>query len=75
MRFFRIHRSAIVNATYVREVMSRGDGRYNVYLQGGEALPLGRARRETLHRLLGGLRTRGDSPLQRKAFGAGTLQR
>ena len=39
MRFFRIHRSAIVNATYVREVMSRGDGRYNVYLQGGEALP------------------------------------
>ena len=55
MRFFRIHRSAIVNATYVREVMSRGDGRYNVYLQGGEALPLGRARRETLHRLLGGL--------------------
>ncbi len=55
MRFFRIHRSAIVNAAYVREVMSRGDGRYNVYLQGGEALPLGRARRETLHRLLGGL--------------------
>jgi two-component system LytT family response regulator len=69
-RFFRIHRSAIVNAAYVREVMSRGDGRYNVYLQGGEALPLGRARRETLHRLLGGLRTRGDGPHQRKAFGA-----
>ena len=41
MRFFRIHRSAIVNATYVREVMSRGDGRCNVYLQGGEALPIG----------------------------------
>ncbi|MGH8252254.1 MAG: LytR/AlgR family response regulator transcription factor [Steroidobacteraceae bacterium] len=55
-RFFRIHRSAIVNAAYVREVMSRGDGRYNVYLRGGEALPLGRARREVLHRLLGGLR-------------------
>jgi two-component system LytT family response regulator len=54
-RFFRIHRSAIVNAAYVREVMSRGDGRYNVYLRGGEALPLGRARRDTLHRLLGGL--------------------
>ena len=60
-RFFRIHRSAIVNAAYVREVMSRGDGRYNVYLQGGQALPLGRGRRETLHRLLGGVR--GDSPL------------
>jgi len=54
-RFFRIHRSAIVNSAYVREVMSRGDGRYNVYLQGGEALPLGRARREMLHRLLGGI--------------------
>jgi two-component system LytT family response regulator len=54
-RFFRIHRSAIVNAAFVREVMSRGDGRYNVYLQGGQALPLGRGRRETLHRLLGGV--------------------
>lgn len=66
-RFFRIHRSAIVNATYVREVMSRGDGRYNVYLQGGEALPLGRARRDILDRLLGGLKTRGDSPLFARA--------
>ena len=58
-RFFRIHRSAIVNAAYVREVMSRGDGRYNVYLQGGQALPLGRGRRETLHRLLGGIKNGG----------------
>jgi two-component system, LytTR family, response regulator len=57
-RFFRIHRSAIVNSAYVREVMSRGDGRYNVYLQGGEALPLGRARRDLLHRLLGGIHAR-----------------
>lgn len=53
-RFFRIRRSAIVNAANVREVMSRGVGRYNAYLQGGEALPLGRGRRDTLHRLLGG---------------------
>jgi two-component system LytT family response regulator len=66
-RFFRIHRSAIVNAACVREVMSRGDGRYNVYLHGGEALPLGRARRDVLDRLLGGLKGRGDSPLWRKA--------
>jgi len=57
-RFFRIHRSAIVNSAYVRDVMSRGDGRYNVYLQGGEALPLGRARRDMLHRLLGGIHAR-----------------
>jgi len=67
-RFFRIHRSAIVNAGYVREVMSRGDGRYNVYLRDGKALPLGRARREVLRRLLGAegdvqWRGRGDSPL------------
>ena len=60
-RFFRIHRSAIVNAAYVREVMSRGDGRYNVYLHGGQALPLGRGRRDVLHRVLGGIR--GDSQL------------
>jgi two-component system LytT family response regulator len=54
-RFFRIHRSAIVNASYVREVRSRGDGCYNVYLHGGQALPMGRARREILHKLLGGI--------------------
>ncbi len=59
-RFFRIHRSAIVNAAYVSEVMSRGDGRYNVYLRGGPALPLGRGRRETLQRLLGGISARGS---------------
>ena len=77
-RFFRIHRSAIVNAAYVREVMSRGDGRYNVYLHGGVALPRGRGRRDTLHRLLGGMKSGGDgpllrggdSPLQRKVGGA-----
>jgi two-component system LytT family response regulator len=57
-RFFRIHRSAIVNSAFVREVMARGDGRYNVYLHGGEALPLGRGRRDTLHRLLGGMQPR-----------------
>ena len=60
-RFFRIHRSAIVNSAYVREVMSRGDGRYNVYLRGGEALPLGRARRDILDRLLGGVGPHGRS--------------
>lgn len=54
-QFFRIHRSAIVNAAFVEEVTSRGDGRYNVYLRGGAALPLGHSRRETLRRLLGGI--------------------
>jgi two-component system LytT family response regulator len=51
-RFFRIHRSAIVNAAYIQEVRSRGDGCYNVYLQGGQGLPMGRARREILEKLL-----------------------
>jgi two-component system LytT family response regulator len=54
-RFFRIHRSAIVNATHVAEVRSYGDGRYNVHLNGGLALPLGRARREMLQKLLTGI--------------------
>lgn len=54
-RFFRIHRSAIVNAAYVREVRTSGDGRYNIYLHGGQALPMGRARREVLEKLLTGI--------------------
>ena len=54
-RFFRIHRSAIVNAAHVREVRSSGDGRYNIYLHGGQALPMGRARREILEKLLSGI--------------------
>ena len=55
-RFFRIHRSAIVNSSSVGEVRSGGDGRYEVHLRCGEALPLGRARRNVLEKLLTGLR-------------------
>ena len=54
-RFFRIHRSAIVNVAHVREVRSSGDGRYNIHLNGGQTLPLGRARREILEKLLSGI--------------------
>ena len=54
-RFFRIHRSAIVNATHVREVCSSGDGRYSIHLNDGLSLPMGRARREILDRLLSGI--------------------
>jgi two-component system LytT family response regulator len=57
--FFRIHRSAIVNAAHVREVRSNGDGRYNIYLHGGLALPMGRARREILEKLLSGIGGKG----------------
>jgi two-component system LytT family response regulator len=59
-RFFRIHRSAIVNAAHVREVRSSGDGRYNIYLHGGQALPMGRARREILEKLLTGIGNKGN---------------
>jgi two-component system LytT family response regulator len=54
-KFFRIHRSAIVNAAHVREVRASGDGRDNIYLHGGQALPMGRARREILEKLLNGI--------------------
>ena len=59
-KFFRIHRSAIVNAAHVREVRSTGDGRYNIYLHGGQALPMGRARREVLDKLLTGIGSKGN---------------
>ena len=59
-KFFRIHRSAIVNAAHVREVRSTGDGRYNIYLHGGQALPMGRARREILEKLLTGIGSKGN---------------
>jgi two-component system LytT family response regulator len=54
-RFFRIHRSAIVNAAHVRKVCSNGDGRYRIHLNDGLALPMGRARREVLDKLLTGI--------------------
>jgi two-component system LytT family response regulator len=54
-RFFRIHRSAIVNARYVQEIRTNGEGRYNVSVHGGPVLPLGRSRREILGRLFEGV--------------------
>jgi two-component system LytT family response regulator len=58
-RFFRIHRSAIINAAHVREVRSSGDGRYNIHLANGLPLPMGRARREILEKLLKGIASHG----------------
>lgn len=54
-RFFRIHRSAIVNASHVREVCSSGDGQYCLHLDTGPPIPVGRSRREALKRLVKGL--------------------
>lgn len=59
-RFFRIHRSAIVNASHVEEIRSSGDGRYNIYVRGGPVLPMGRSRRELLGMLLKGVASRHD---------------
>jgi two-component system, LytTR family, response regulator len=54
-RFFRIHRSAIVNANHVQEIRSSGEGRYNIHLRSGLSLPMGRSRRELLGKLLEGV--------------------
>jgi len=51
-RFFRIHRSAIVNAAHVREVRSTGDGQYCIHLDSGPPIPVGRSRREAFRRLV-----------------------
>jgi two-component system LytT family response regulator len=61
-RFFRIHRSAIVNAAHVREIRGSGDGGHMLFLQGGEAVPMGRARREVRKRLIESMNKRGQSP-------------
>lgn len=54
-RFFRVHKSTIVNAAHVQEIRSGGEGRYNVYLRGGPALPLSRSRRNVLGKLMEGV--------------------
>lgn len=55
-QFVRIHRSTIVNSASISEIRSGGDGRYDVHLRCGQSLPLGRARRGVLEKLLNGLR-------------------
>ncbi len=50
-RFLRIHRSAIVNVDRVRELRSRENGDYLVFLEGGAEVRLSRTRREAVRRL------------------------
>jgi len=54
-RFFRIHKSAIVNAAHVSEIRSTGDGQYCLYLASGPPIPVGRTRRDALKRLVKGI--------------------
>lgn len=44
-RFVRVHRSALVNATRVRELRSRGHGDYTLVLKCGAELVLSRSQR------------------------------
>jgi two-component system LytT family response regulator len=54
-RFFRVHRSAIVNAAFVREVRFSGDGGHLIFLQDGHTVPLSRARRDVRKSLVGAI--------------------
>jgi two-component system LytT family response regulator len=53
-RFFRVHRSAIVNLERVREVRPDGHGEPVAVLEGGGTLRVGRGRLESLKRRLAG---------------------
>jgi two-component system LytT family response regulator len=53
-RFFRIHRSTIVNADRVRELRARRSGEYTVVLREGALLTLSRSRRGKLAEFEGG---------------------
>jgi two-component system LytT family response regulator len=51
-RFFRLHRSAIVNLARVRDVVADPAGDHRVRLRSGVALPIARGRLRTLRRRL-----------------------
>ena len=51
-RFLRVHRSHLVNADYVAELIPLGDGRLEVRLRDGTRLPASRARSKDLRRLV-----------------------
>lgn len=51
-RFFRVHRSAIVNLAHVREIRSSGDAGHHLYLRGGQAVPISRARSDVRKKLI-----------------------
>jgi len=51
-RFVRIHRSYIVNLDAVEEIVSWANGRYKVFLQGGEELTISRSGAKRLKKLM-----------------------
>jgi two-component system LytT family response regulator len=52
-RFFRIHRSAIVNVSFIRDLRPWFTGEYIVRLRNGKELTLTRTHRDALRRLMG----------------------
>ena len=50
--FLRVHRSAIVNLRYVKEVKSENDGDATVLLTGGEKIAMSRSYRSRVQRLI-----------------------
>lgn len=51
-RFVRVHRTAIVNTTYVRELKTLPNGERVAVLEGGASVPIGRRRREEVEKAL-----------------------
>ena len=52
--FIRIHRSALVNVAYVRELRRGADGRYTILLRDGTSLGVSERRRAAVLKALGG---------------------
>lgn len=52
-RFFRVHRSALVNLSRIKELEPHFHGEYVVVMEDGARLRLSRGRREQLHGVLG----------------------
>jgi two-component system LytT family response regulator len=50
--FLRVHRSAIVNVTYIKELKSRSNGDYDALLQNGQIVRFSRHYRNNWHSLL-----------------------
>ena len=66
-RFFRLHRSAIVNLERVRELRSDARGEPVAVLEGGATLRVGRGRLESLKRRLAGETSPAGDPAEERA--------
>jgi two-component system LytT family response regulator len=66
-RFFRLHRSAIVNLERVRELRPDGRGEPVAMLEGGATLRVGRGRLESLKRRLAGETSPSGDPANERA--------